>query len=130
MLNFLVETKHEYTIQLVNMLTPLIYEGLQSIYSEVVKISTPENILKNWQEQGKEERTLVIIRPTVVFGEKNRGNIYNLMRQISTGKFVMIGNGENKKSIAYVGNLAAFIKYCLNFMFIILLQVQSAFSKG
>jgi len=73
-----------------------------------------ENILKNWQEQGKEERTLVIIRPTVVFGEKNRGNIYNLMRQISTGKFVMIGNGENQKSIAYVGNLAAFIKYCLN----------------
>ncbi len=73
-----------------------------------------ENILKNWQEQDSKERTLVIIRPTVVFGEKNRGNIYNLMRQIATGKFVMIGNGENKKSIAYVGNLVAFIKYCLN----------------
>lgn len=49
MLNFLVETKQEYTIQLINVLTPLIYEGLQSIYQEVVNISTSDNILKNFQ---------------------------------------------------------------------------------
>ncbi len=49
MLNFLVETKQEYTIQLINVLTPLIYEGLQSIYHDVVKISTSDNILKNFQ---------------------------------------------------------------------------------
>jgi len=49
MLNFLVETKQEYTIQLINVLTPLIYEGLQSIYQEVVKVSTCDNILKNFQ---------------------------------------------------------------------------------
>ena len=49
MINFLVETKQEYTIQLINILTPLIYEGLQSIYQEVVKISTCDNILKNFQ---------------------------------------------------------------------------------
>lgn len=49
MLNFLVETKQEYTIQLINVLTPLIFEGLQSIYLEVLKISTCDNILKNFQ---------------------------------------------------------------------------------
>jgi hypothetical protein len=49
MLNFLVETKQEYTTQLVNILTPLIYEGLQSIYNEVKSISTTDNILKNFQ---------------------------------------------------------------------------------
>jgi hypothetical protein len=49
MLNFLVETKQEYTIQLINLLTQLIYEGLQSIYQEVVKISNTENILKNFR---------------------------------------------------------------------------------
>jgi hypothetical protein len=49
MLNFLVETKQEYTIQLINVLTPLVYEGLQSIYQEVVKISNSDNILKNFQ---------------------------------------------------------------------------------
>jgi len=49
MINFLVETKQEYTTQLINVLTPLIYEGLKSIYNEVIKISTPDNILKNFQ---------------------------------------------------------------------------------
>jgi len=49
MINFLVETKQEYTTQLINILTPIIYEGLQSIYQEVIKISTPDNILKNFQ---------------------------------------------------------------------------------
>ena len=49
MLNFLVETKQEYTTQLINIMTPLIFEGLISIYSEVLSISIPENILKNFQ---------------------------------------------------------------------------------
>lgn len=49
MINFLVETKQEYTTQLINILTPIIYEGLQSIYQEVLKVSTSDNILKNFQ---------------------------------------------------------------------------------
>ena len=49
MSNFLVETKYEYTTQLINILTPIIYEGLQSIYSEAQTISTNENIFKNFQ---------------------------------------------------------------------------------
>lgn len=50
-MNFLVETKKEYTIQLVNILTPLIYEGLQSIYAEAKKLSNKNdnNILKIFQ---------------------------------------------------------------------------------
>jgi hypothetical protein len=49
MSNFLVETKYEYTTQLINILTPIIYEGVQSIYSEAREISTNENIFKNFQ---------------------------------------------------------------------------------
>ena len=49
MSNFLVETKQEYTTQLTNILTPLVYEGLQSIYNEVIKISTSDNVLKHFQ---------------------------------------------------------------------------------
>lgn len=49
MLNFLVETKQEYTTQLINILTPLVYEGLQSIYSEILNISSSESTLKNFQ---------------------------------------------------------------------------------
>jgi hypothetical protein len=50
MINFFVETKSEYTIQLVNVLTPLVYEGIQSIYSEALKISDESNnVLKVFQ---------------------------------------------------------------------------------
>jgi nucleoside-diphosphate-sugar epimerase len=59
-------------------------------------------------------RSLTIIRPTVVFGEQNRGNVYNLLRQIAGGKFPMIGKGTNIKSMAYVENVVAFIEYNLN----------------
>lgn len=74
-----------------------------------------ELVFKAWQAEAPTERTLVIIRPTVVFGEQNRGNVYNLLRQIASGKFVMVGSGENRKSMAYVENVAAFIEYAMSF---------------
>lgn len=74
-----------------------------------------ENIFKSWQAEAPHKRTLVIIRPTVVFGERNRGNVYNLLSQIASGKFIMIGSGENQKSMAYVDNVAAFIRHSINF---------------
>ncbi len=74
-----------------------------------------EQIFKAWQAEALAERTLVIIRPTVVFGEQNRGNVYNLLLQIASGKFVMVGSGENRKSMAYVENVAAFIVYSMDF---------------
>ncbi len=74
-----------------------------------------EQIFKAWQAESPDTRMLMIIRPTVVFGEKNRGNVYNLLRQIASGKFLMIGSGENRKSMAYVENVAAFIEHGLQF---------------
>jgi nucleoside-diphosphate-sugar epimerase len=74
-----------------------------------------EQVYKKWQAEDPENRTLVIIRPTVVFGERNRGNVFNLLKQIASGKFVMVGDGQNRKSMAYVENVAAFIEYSLNF---------------
>jgi nucleoside-diphosphate-sugar epimerase len=60
------------------------------------------------------ENSLTIIRPTVIFGEQNRGNVYNLLRQIAGDKFLMVGKGENVKSMAYVENVVAFIEYNLH----------------
>ena len=54
-----------------------------------------------------------ILRPTVIFGERNRGNVYNLLKQISGGKFLMVGKGNNRKSMAYVGNIVAFIRFLI-----------------
>ncbi|MDF9787853.1 NAD-dependent epimerase/dehydratase family protein [Polynucleobacter sphagniphilus] len=74
-----------------------------------------EQVYKKWQAEDSQNRTLVIIRPTVVFGERNRGNVFNLLRQIAFGKFVMVGDGLNRKSMAYVENVAAFLEYSLDF---------------
>lgn len=74
-----------------------------------------EKIYKEWQQEDPNNRVLVIIRPTVIFGERNRGNVFNLLRQIASGKFLMIGDGLNRKSMAYVENVAAFLEYALSF---------------
>jgi GlcNAc-P-P-Und epimerase len=72
-----------------------------------------EGVYRAWAEEDP-ARTLVIVRPTVVFGEGNRGNVYNLLRQIASGKFFMVGSGTNVKPMAYVGNVAAFIAHSLS----------------
>ena len=70
-----------------------------------------EKKLRSWQEAG--DNSLLIVRPTVIFGEGNRGNVYNLLNQIASGKFLMVGRGENKKSMAYIGNIVAFLETCI-----------------
>lgn len=69
-----------------------------------------EQVIRKWFDKDPAGKTVTIIRSTVIFGERNRGNVYNLLKQISSGRFMMIGNGNNKKSMAYVGNVVAFIK--------------------
>ena len=52
-MNFLVETKNEYTIQLVNILTPHIFEGFESIYLEsrkIIKKGEENKLLKAFQQ--------------------------------------------------------------------------------
>lgn len=71
-----------------------------------------ELVLQEWYKTHA-DWNINIIRPTVIFGENNRGNVYNLLKQIADGKFLMVGDGTNKKSMAYVGNVASFAKYLI-----------------
>lgn len=71
-----------------------------------------EIVLQEWYKTHP-DWNINIIRPTVIFGERNRGNVYNLLKQIASGKFLMVGNGNNKKSMAYVGNIVAFTKFLM-----------------
>ena len=48
-MNYLVETKTEYTIQLTNILVPIIYEGIASIYEDALKIANQDEELKTFQ---------------------------------------------------------------------------------
>jgi nucleoside-diphosphate-sugar epimerase len=70
-----------------------------------------EEVLREWYGKDASNKMLRILRPTVIFGERNRGNVYNLLKQISSGKFLKTGKCDNKKSMAYVGNVVSFIEY-------------------
>lgn len=72
-----------------------------------------ENLLRSWHVIHP-DWNINIVRPTVIFGEGNRGNVFNLLQQIATGKFMMIGKGTNQKSMSYIGNIVAFIEFLIN----------------
>jgi nucleoside-diphosphate-sugar epimerase len=73
-----------------------------------------EQIFTKWASEDK-QRSLVTIRPCVIFGEDNRGNVYNLLSQIYKRRFIMVGNGKNRKSLGYVENISGFLRFCLDF---------------
>lgn len=72
-----------------------------------------EEVVKEWYTSHP-DWNINIVRPTVIFGERNRGNVYNLLNQIQSGHFLMVGKGNNKKSMAYVGNVVAFVKFMVD----------------
>ncbi len=63
-----------------------------------------ERVLEDWA-QADPERKVVILRPTVVYGERNVANMYRLIEKVKSGFYFNIGKGDNIKSIAYVKNL-------------------------
>jgi nucleoside-diphosphate-sugar epimerase len=67
-----------------------------------------EAVYSRWVDSG-EGRSLLMLRSVVVFGEGHHGNIHLLAEQIRRRRFLMVGPGHNRKSIAYVGNLVEFI---------------------
>lgn len=63
-----------------------------------------EELIQKWVSESSARRA-IIIRPTVVFGPRNKGNMFRLIRQVDKRLFVPVGGGENIKSVAYVDNL-------------------------
>lgn len=63
-----------------------------------------EKVLLKWQSENK-DRSVLIIRPTVVYGERNVANMFKLIDQINKGRYFHIGKGTNIKSIIYVKNI-------------------------
>jgi GlcNAc-P-P-Und epimerase len=71
-----------------------------------------EQILNRWGSK-RANRRCITVRPSVVFGENNRGNVYTLLSQVHQRRFLFVGTGHNRKSMAYVGNLSRFLVQCL-----------------
>lgn len=62
-----------------------------------------ERILSDWgRERGVRTTSL---RLPLVYGPGNKGHIYQMVDAINKGRFMMIGKGENRKSMVYVGNV-------------------------
>lgn len=63
-----------------------------------------EKVLHQWVKEDP-TRSVLIMRPVVVYGERNVANMFRLIQQVNKGRYFNIGKGENIKSIAYVKNL-------------------------
>jgi nucleoside-diphosphate-sugar epimerase len=75
-----------------------------------VSKSRGEDLVEAWR-RADPGRLAMVMRPCVVFGPGNRGNVYTLLRQILSHRFVMIGDGRNRKSMAYVENVVEALVY-------------------
>lgn len=45
------------------------------------------------------------LRLPLVYGPGNKGNIYRMIEAVDRGRFIMVGKGENRRSMVYVGNV-------------------------
>lgn len=53
----------------------------------------------------KNKISLTVMRLATVIGEEDRGNVSRLIKAIDRGRFLMIGSGENFKSLIYKGDV-------------------------
>ncbi|WP_159619819.1 NAD-dependent epimerase/dehydratase family protein [Ruania rhizosphaerae] len=72
-----------------------------------------EAVYREWEANAPagQERRALIVRPAVVFGPRNFANLYKLIRQIDTRRFLPVGPGTNRKSMCFVANLVQAIAY-------------------
>lgn len=74
-----------------------------------------EGIVREWC-QADSQRSAVVFRPTVVFGERNYANMLRLIVQIDKGRYFNVGKAANIKSIAYVRNLVTATVFAMSRM--------------
>jgi nucleoside-diphosphate-sugar epimerase len=63
-----------------------------------------EAVYREWAGRGG-GRSALVMRPTITFGPGNVANMYSLIKQVSSGRFVVAGKATNYKSLSYVENL-------------------------
>jgi nucleoside-diphosphate-sugar epimerase len=73
-----------------------------------------EKIHVAWQAASPQHR-LVIVRPGVVFGPGEGGNVTRLLRSLIKGYFVYLGNRETRKAGLYVKELVRIIEFGLTY---------------
>jgi nucleoside-diphosphate-sugar epimerase len=64
-----------------------------------------EYIHRAWQAEKPNERSLIILRPGIVFGKGEGGNFTRLYKTMSKGLFFYPGRKDSKKAAIYVKDL-------------------------
>lgn len=72
---------------------------------------TAEKIHEKWQYADKEQRELTIVRPGIVYGKGEHGNMTRLYRGIRKRYFFYTGRKDTIKASIYVKELVGFFKY-------------------
>ena len=100
-MNFLVETKNEYTIQLINILSPHIFEGFESIYAEskkIIKKGEEKKILKAFQQFIKRVpswNSNLIENETVRIKAASRCDfLHNLLKAVIKANIILLSNSK------------------------------------
>ncbi|NJL83606.1 MAG: NAD-dependent epimerase/dehydratase family protein [Chloroflexaceae bacterium] len=74
------------------------------------KLAAEQGLIELCQNQSM---TWTIIRPTLVYGAGNPGNMERLMNLVDRGRPLPLGAIKNRRSFVYVGNLVDAILTCL-----------------
>lgn len=68
---------------------------------------------ENWLASVSKLPKIIVLRPPLVFGEGDRGNLLSLLREVKNNRYVHIGEGATTKSVIYSKDLAEAIYLCL-----------------
>jgi nucleoside-diphosphate-sugar epimerase len=85
--------------------------------SAPLKARTPYAVSKAtseaWLQRFKGIPKIIILRPSLVFGEGDRGNLLNLIREVKNSRYRHVGAASTGKSVIYSRDLARAITLCL-----------------
>ena len=72
-----------------------------------------EIIHESWQIQNTERR-LIIVRPSVIFGPKDPGNVYRMIKSLKKGTFILPNGGKVIKAYGYIYGLIDSFKFTMD----------------
>lgn len=87
-----------------------------SLYPETaygISKALAEKIHQRWLSEDTSRR-LIIVRPSVIFGPKDPGNVYRMIKALKKGTFVLPNGGRVIKAYGYVYGLIDSILFTMN----------------
>lgn len=73
-----------------------------------------EKVIWRWQQKDADNRSVITLRPSVIFGPNNFANMYNLINQMHRFPWFMVGNGNHVKSMISLENIVNITYFMLD----------------